>query len=85
MEGVPGTAVPERPGCTSREDGESYPGGGRCLRSPCGGRKFPMARAHHLGGWRVLPWWRSVPMGGLRGTAVRNGLGPPVGGTCTPQ
>ena len=39
-----------------------------------------MARAHQLGGWEVLPrrWW--VPMEGLSGTALPNGLSPPGGG-----
>ena len=43
-----------------------------------------MARAHQLGGRGVLPRRRSVPMEGLKGRAVANGLGPPVEATGSP-
>ena len=43
-----------------------------------------MPTVHHLGGHGVLSKWHSVPMAGVRGTAVRNGPGPPTGGTGTP-
>ena len=61
-------------------DGESCPGGGRCLRSACGGWQPSEARAHLLGGWGVLPGRRSLPKERLRGMAAPIGVGPQAGG-----
>ena len=78
MERLQGDGSPHWPGPTSLGDGESCPGGGRCLWSSCGGRKPPLARAHQMGGWGVLPRRRSVRMEGQRGTVVPNGPTSPV-------
>ena len=46
--------------------------------------QLPTARAQQMGGRGVLPRWRSVPMEGLRGTAVPNGPVPRAGATGSP-
>ena len=79
--GPTGDGSSQLPGPTIWGDGESCPGNGRRLWRACGGRQFPMAQAHHLGGRKAVPRWWSVPMEGLWGTAVPNGPGPPSGGT----
>ena len=76
-----GDGCPHRRGPTNWGDGESCPGGGRCVWSACGGRLPPSARAHRLGGRGVLPKRQSLPMEGLRGSAAPIGAGPPAGGT----
>ena len=76
-----GDGRPHCRGPTSWGDGESCPGGGRCLWSACGGRQAPLAWAHKLGGRGVLPRRRSLPMEHLRGTVGPIGAGPPVGVT----
>ena len=53
--GPAGDGSSQWPGPTSCGDGESCQGGGRCLWRACGGRQFPMAQAHQLGGRGVLP------------------------------
>ena len=77
-------AVPNGLGPLNRGNGEPCPSSCWCLWRVCGGWQFPTARANQLAGQGVLPRWRSVPMDGLRGTAVPNGLGPPAGGTGIP-
>ena len=84
MEGLRGKAVPKRPGPTSWRDGESRQGGGWCLWIAGRGRHYPTARARQRGGHGALPRRRSVPMGGLRGSAVPNGPGPLAGGKGSP-
>ena len=79
-----GDGRPHWRGPTSREDGESCLGGGRCLWSACGGRQAPLAWAYKLGGRGVPPRRRSLPMEHLQGTAAPIGVGPPVGGTGSP-
>ena len=74
-----GDGSPHRRGPTSWGERESCPGGGRCLRSACGGRQPPSARAHRLGGLAVLPKRRSLPKECLRGIAAPIGAGPPAG------
>ena len=79
-----GDSSSQRPGPTNWGDGESCLGGGRCLWRAYGGRRFPTARAHQLGGRGVVPKWRSVPIGGLPGTVFPNGPGPEARGTGSP-
>ena len=80
MEGLRWLAAPSS-GPTRFGDGESCPSGGQCPWWACGGRQWPGPA-----GWgaEVLSKWRSVSIGGLRGTAVRNGLGPLGGGMGSP-
>ena len=79
-----GDGSPHRHGPTSSGDGESCPGGNRCLWGACGGRQPPSARAHQLGGQGVLSRRRSLPMERLRGTAAPIGPSPPAWGTGSP-
>ena len=67
---------PCRCGPNSWGDGESFPGGCRCLWSACGGRLPPSVRAHQLGGRGDLPRRRSVPMERLRGPVAVKRRGP---------
>ena len=55
-----GDGSPQWPGPTKWGDGESCPGGARCLWSACGGWQPPKARAHQLGGRGVPPRRRSA-------------------------
>ena len=82
--GVPlGDGRSKRAGPTSWGDKESCPGGGRCLWRACAGWQFPTARAHHLGGWGVLPrrgssLWRACKGGQFP-------TGPPAKGSRSPS
>ena len=79
-----GNGNPHWRGSTGSGDGQSCPGGGCCLWSPCGGRQPPLVRAHQLGGRGVLPRWRSLPMERLLGTVAPIGAGPLAGRTGSP-
>ena len=89
MECLRGTAAPKRPGPTNWGDGESCPGGGRCLWSACGGRLPPSAQAHQLGGWESCSGAGRCPWGTCGGRQPskrpQNGPGPPAGGTGSPS
>ena len=50
-----GDGCPPRRGPTGCGDGESCPGGGRYLKSACGGWQPPKARGHQLGERGYLP------------------------------
>ena len=76
--------TPQRRGPASWGDGESCPGGGGCRWSAYRGRQPPSARAHGLGGQRVLPRRWSLPMECLLGTVAPSGPDPPTGGTGSP-
>ena len=79
-EGLRGAAVPNGPGTPAWGDGESCPGGGRCLRRACGGQRLPRPGHMILGGHGVLPGRWSVLKVGPPGAAVPNGPGTPAWG-----
>ena len=62
-----GMAAPNGAGSQAGGDGESRPGGVRCLTSAYGGYQPPTVRAHRLGGRGVLPRrWSCAHHGGCR-------------------
>ena len=79
-----GHGNPHRRGSTALGDGESCPGGYRCIKSAYRGRQYPSARAHQLAGQGVLPRRWSLPKEPLRGTVTPIGVGSPVGGMGCP-